>query len=171
MEVRGWIENAKESGFSMLSKTSGVVGAGVGYVKSSIGKASVFGSLESSSLYDEDKTDERHYFLIPDRRTEVGHSLYVLRCLPKDVPPINDLPKHRIFHLPNAHALPTVEHILLADARDSAESESESTTSLSNRIQDLADQIDKLDSKMFSCLLYTSPSPRDATLSRMPSSA
>ena len=25
--------------------------------------------------------------------------------------------------------------------------------------------------KMYSCLLYTSPSPRDATLSRMPSSA
>ena len=73
--------------------------------------------------------------------------------LPKDVPPINDLPKHRIFHLPNEHALPTVEHILLADARDSAESESDSTASLSNRIQDLADQIDKLDSKMFSGVL------------------
>ena len=28
-----------------------------------------------------------------------------------------------------------------------------------------------LDSKYNSCLLYTSPSPRDATLSRMPSSA
>ena len=27
------------------------------------------------------------------------------------------------------------------------------------------------DPKNFSCLLYTSPSPRDATLSRMPSSA
>ena len=27
------------------------------------------------------------------------------------------------------------------------------------------------DVKMFYCLLYTSPSPRDATLSRMPSSA
>ena len=27
------------------------------------------------------------------------------------------------------------------------------------------------DDEMFACLLYTSPSPRDATLSRMPSSA
>ena len=29
----------------------------------------------------------------------------------------------------------------------------------------------KLDSNLSTCLLYTSPSPRDATLSRMPSSA
>ena len=31
--------------------------------------------------------------------------------------------------------------------------------------------INKLEVKYSSCLLYTSPSPRDATLSRMPSSA
>ena len=29
----------------------------------------------------------------------------------------------------------------------------------------------EVDGKLYSCLLYTSPSPRDATLSRMPSSA
>ena len=32
-------------------------------------------------------------------------------------------------------------------------------------------QDDKTEEKLFVCLLYTSPSPRDATLSRMPSSA
>ncbi len=32
-------------------------------------------------------------------------------------------------------------------------------------------QQDLLDAYMTNCLLYTSPSPRDATLSRMPSSA
>ena len=32
-------------------------------------------------------------------------------------------------------------------------------------------QYDKLDEMVNGCLLYTSPSPRDATLSRMPSSA
>ena len=31
--------------------------------------------------------------------------------------------------------------------------------------------ITSLDSRLTNCLLYTSPSPRDATLSRMPSSA
>ena len=32
-------------------------------------------------------------------------------------------------------------------------------------------QTDMTEAEYFSCLLYTSPSPRDATLSRMPSSA
>ena len=31
--------------------------------------------------------------------------------------------------------------------------------------------LDKIENKLKTCLLYTSPSPRDATLSRMPSSA
>ena len=41
-------------------------------------------------------------------------------------------------------------------------------------LEDLAGQYSSLQSmgvEVFSCLLYTSPSPRDATLSRMPSSA
>ena len=33
------------------------------------------------------------------------------------------------------------------------------------------DEMDKLADLLKNCLLYTSPSPRDATLSRMPSSA
>jgi len=155
MEITKWINAAKETSFSVLSNTSGVVGAGVGYIQASIGRASIFGSLESSALYDENKTDERHYFLIPDRRNDTGYSLYVLRCLPQDVPPINDLPKRRVFHLPNEHALPTVKHILLDDARELvAQSQSnEATTALSDRIQDIADQIDKIEGRMFSGVL------------------
>ena len=40
-----------------------------------------------------------------------------------------------------------------------------------NSIEELSDTISKLEDQMYVCLLYTSPSPRDATLSRMPSSA
>ena len=52
-----------------------------------------------------------------------------------------------------------------------------------NRINSLGDQSPgcvwrystdsghSMDERIFDCLLYTSPSPRDATLSRMPSSA
>ena len=39
---------------------------------------------------------------------------------------------------------------------------------LQGRLDELSDKRDKLAND---CLLYTSPSPRDATLSRMPSSA
>ena len=37
--------------------------------------------------------------------------------------------------------------------------------------QDFADLSNLSESQLYGCLLYTSPSPRDATLSRMPSSA
>ena len=43
--------------------------------------------------------------------------------------------------------------------------------SIENVLDDLQGRLKQLDSKLYSCLLYTSPSPRDATLSRMPSSA
>ena len=42
---------------------------------------------------------------------------------------------------------------------------------LDEQNQDLRVFISDKNSKDFICLLYTSPSPRDATLSRMPSSA
>ena len=35
----------------------------------------------------------------------------------------------------------------------------------------IVENLDFFDQDVYSCLLYTSPSPRDATLSRMPSSA
>ena len=39
------------------------------------------------------------------------------------------------------------------------------------KLQFLYKYSDKVITKNYNCLLYTSPSPRDATLSRMPSSA
>ena len=39
------------------------------------------------------------------------------------------------------------------------------------KLQDLQFEVHTKDGTVFPCLLYTSPSPRDATLSRMPSSA
>ena len=40
-----------------------------------------------------------------------------------------------------------------------------------NRIYSDSDDVNKVQRNIRICLLYTSPSPRDATLSRMPSSA
>ena len=39
------------------------------------------------------------------------------------------------------------------------------------QVSRLENEIDQMNEKLEPCLLYTSPSPRDATLSRMPSSA
>ena len=40
-----------------------------------------------------------------------------------------------------------------------------------NHLKHMHEDIDKLGGKVDNCLLYTSPSPRDRTRSRMPSSA
>ena len=149
MDLSGWISQAKDLGFSALSRASDALGAGVGFVKATVGQTWLFGSTESSSSYDHERTDEKHYFLIPDRRLEVGYSLYVMRCLPHGVPPINDLPKHRFFHLPNENAMPTVEHILLADARDEVQRTANSDNSVGTRLNDIADHIDRIDGKVF----------------------
>jgi hypothetical protein len=153
MDISKWIGQAKDLGYSALSMASGAVGAGLGYVKTAIGSAWLFGSTETSSSYDHDRFDEKHYFLIPDRLSEVGYSLYVMRCLPEGVPPINDLPKRRLFHLPNKNALPTLEHILVSDAKKAAERESTTANSFGARLHEIADQIDRLDGKVFQGVL------------------
>ena len=45
------------------------------------------------------------------------------------------------------------------------------TTGIQKNIGDLLENLDKAMDKYNACLLYTSPSPRDGLLSRMPSSA
>ncbi|MEP3482455.1 MAG: hypothetical protein ABJZ55_24655 [Fuerstiella sp.] len=149
MNISKWIDQAKELSTSTLSQALDVFGSGVGYVTSTLSSAMVFGSTEESSDYDHQKVDEKHYFLIPDRRTESKYSLYVMRCLPEGVPPINDLPKKRLFHLPNESALPTVEDILLTDARTAAQQCSADSTAISVRLNGVADEIDRLDGKLF----------------------
>ncbi|MBM3963857.1 MAG: hypothetical protein FJ308_02145 [Planctomycetes bacterium] len=153
MDISKWINDAKNFGYAAVSQASEALGAGVGFIKTSVGRAWLLGSTETSFSYDRDRFDEKHYFLIPDRRSDVGYSLHVMRCLPGGVPPINDLPKRRLFHLPNAHAMPTLEHILLVDAREAVESESPPIDSLGGRLNEIADQIDRLDGKVFNGVL------------------
>lgn len=153
MNITKWISQAKDLGFSALAQTSGAVGAGAGYVQALVGRVWLFGSTETSSSYEHGLVDEKHYFLVPDRRSESGYSLYVMRCLPNGVPPLNDLPKRRLFHLPNEHALPTLQHILLADARETANNTTASPQSFGSRLKEIADQIDRLDGKVFNGVL------------------
>lgn len=149
MNISKWITQATELGTSTLSQAMQMLGSGVGYVTSTVGSVKLFGSNEESGRYDSEKVDEKHYFLIPDRRSESRYSLYVMRCLPEGVPPINDLPKKRLFHLPDESALPTVEQILLKDARATAEHQPVASTAVSVRLNGVADEIDQLDGKLF----------------------
>lgn len=149
MTIPNWLRQAQQLGFNAVSQATNIFGTGVRYAKASIGQTALFASTETSSSYDAQQVDEKHYFLVPDRRNEFRYSLYTMRCLPDGIPPINDLPKHRMFHLPNAHALPAIEHMLLTSARAEATMPAVTSDALGSRLNALADQIDKVDRKVF----------------------
>ncbi|MEM7477418.1 MAG: hypothetical protein AAF483_20735 [Planctomycetota bacterium] len=153
MDFSKLLAQATELGGGAWNQITSTVGAGVGYAQAAVGNLWVFGSTESSESYGDEKVDEKHYLLIPDRRSAEGYSLYVVRCLPEGVPPINDLPKRRLFHLPNEHALPTVEALLLDQAREKASADGPTKGSIGTRLNDLADQIDQLDGRIFGGVL------------------
>ena len=136
----------------VVGGVSDVVGAGIGFVGATVDGIKLFGSTETSSTYQHEKFDEKHYFLIPDLSSEYEYSLYIMRCLPDGVPPLNDLPKQRILHLPDQSAMPTVHAILKADARKSAK-RSQQDNAISNKIDEVVDAIDRIDGKAFQGVL------------------
>jgi hypothetical protein len=166
MGIKKWFGRAKGLGASTVSTVSktgnivggavggvgDVVGAGIGFVGSTIGGIKLFGSTENSSIYEHEKFDEKHYFLIPDLSSEYEYSLYIMRVLPDGVPPLNDLPKQRVLHLPDQSAMPTVHAILKADARETASRDPQDNV-ISSKIDEIVDAIDKIDEKAFQGVL------------------
>ncbi len=78
MDVRKWLQQTAEYGYNSVAGGLGIAGAGVGYVTELVGNLRLFGSTTTSST--DEKFDERHYFLVPDTRSEDGYSLVVTRC-------------------------------------------------------------------------------------------
>ena len=159
MKFGDLLQQAKDKSLLAFSQAAKVtqaatdaVSSGFGYAREKLGATWLFGSTEQSDEFI-DQVDEKHYFVVPYRLAESQYTLYSLRCLPTGVPPINDLPKRRVFHLPNEHATAMLEHLLLADARDQVETEQIKANAFGTRLVTLADEIDRLDSKMFNGVL------------------
>lgn len=151
MDFQSLLNSAKEtangavqSASQLLETATESFGSGLGYAQKSIANFRLFGSNEVV----ESDFDTKHYFLIPFKPAEHGYSLYSMRCLPDGVPPVNDLPKRRIFHLPNEHAAGMVE-VLLCDQAAKTVNDSSSVSLTGARLTDLADSIDQLDQKAF----------------------
>ncbi len=105
----------------------------------------ILASLERTKNNAPIKYDEKHYFVIPFKLSEVDISLHTMRCLPEGVPEINDLPKRRVFHFPNEHAEFQVRELLLQQGREMAIA---SLSGKKHSIEQLANDIDKLDKKL-----------------------
>ena len=147
------ISPALELGETLFGKVLGTLDDGVGVLKSTMGGIPFLGKTASSASYDHEKIDERHYFLVPDPSDPEKFSLCITRCLPDDVPPINDLPKRRLLHLPSEHALPMLEDIVLKEASDAIKAEEIEPGMLVRNLSGLLDEIDKVDDKAFQGLL------------------
>lgn len=85
-----------------FDKVTGTFETGFGVLQSTLGGIPFFGATATSKSYDHTKFDEKHYFLIPDTGSEDGYALYVMRSLPEGIPPINNLEKRRLLHLPGS---------------------------------------------------------------------
>ena len=136
-----------------FDKVTGTFDTGFGVLQSSLGGIPFFGATATSKLYDHTQFDEKHYFLIPDATSDDGYSLYVMRSLPAGVPPINDLEKRRLLHLPSEGALPMLEHIVIKDARERASADAVPNNFVSSNLDSLIDEIDKVDGKVFNGVL------------------
>ena len=105
----------------------------------------VFVSFERSKPVAGVEFDEKHYFVIPYRLSDVGVALHTMRCLPDGVPEINDLPKRRVFHFANEHAEILIRKILLQQSREIVESQG---ADKQHTLESLANDIDALDKKL-----------------------
>ncbi|MBL8892515.1 MAG: hypothetical protein JNL67_21240 [Planctomycetaceae bacterium] len=147
MDLTNLLKRATNLGYSSVSGGIQQAASGIHSVSQMVGGLFLFGSTTSAPA--DQKCDERHYFLIPDRRTADGYSLAILRSLPEGVPPINELPKRRIFHLPNEHSQAMLRDLLIKQTQSTELAKPNAHKSLADRTREIADYIDALDDRVF----------------------
>jgi len=140
-------------GEALFSKVTGKLDGGFGLLKSTLGGIPFFGKAATSKSYDHNQFDERHYFLVPEPDDPEIFSLCITRCLPEGVPPVNDLPKRRLLHLPSDQSLPQLEAVILKEASDAIKEAPKAPGYLASNLGALLDEIDKVDEKAFQGLL------------------
>lgn len=113
--------------------------------RETINELPILASLERTKNTAPIQYDEKHYFVVPYRLSEVGISLHTMRYLPDGVPELNALPKRRVFHFPNTHSEFQVRELLLEQGRAIA---AESSAGKIHTLEQLANDIDKLDKKL-----------------------
>ena len=133
---------------------SELLDSGLTIVSTRIGKLPFIASHEAVNTPNATRYDEKHYFLVPFRLSETGYTFYSMRVLPESVPPINNLPKRRIFHFPNEHGEQLMVAMLQAQVREEyTEVQRPQGDTLGNRLVDIANEIDKVDSKVTNGML------------------
>jgi len=142
--MKKYIDKGKRYLGTVTDRLSNEFSSGMDVIKGAVGELPVLISFERSS--DDDlEYDEKHYFIIPFKLSDVGFSLHTMRYLPESVPEVNDLPKRRVFHFPNEYYEGSLRQHMLDSARELVVEESGDHL---NTLEKLADDIDTLDNKL-----------------------
>jgi len=130
---------------SASAKISDDIASGFSIVKDKINGLPIWVSLERTDSDVHIDYDEKHYFVIPFKLSEHQFALHTMRCLPKGVPEVNNLPKRRVFHFPNEHAEHQLREYMLSSVGDIVRERSLETP---HSLESLANEIDALDKKL-----------------------
>jgi len=143
------MKNLINKGIAALKSTSGQfmdeLNKGVVLVTEKLNGLPIFMSLEHFGKQTPTSYDEKHYFVIPFELSEYKFALHTMRCLPKGVPEVNNLPKRRVFHFAHEHAEAGLRQYML---HSTDEIMREQAVGQTNTLQELANSIDELDRKL-----------------------
>ena len=143
--MKKYIAEGLKSVTSVKDKALTEASQAISLIKEKVNGIPFFSSAETSDRYGEEKFDERHYFIVPFKLNEHAIAIPTMRCLPDNVPEINDLPKRRIFHFANEYSEALVKKVLADNAKSLIE---ESHDRGDSSLIHLANEIDAMDKKL-----------------------
>ncbi|MEZ5301778.1 MAG: hypothetical protein R3F11_14170 [Verrucomicrobiales bacterium] len=132
------VERAKDAG----QLAADLASSGVKFLESNLASLRLFSSLSAMSSQEADR-DETHYLLVPFAAADPPFALFTKRVIPEGHGATNELPKARLFHLPDPAARQALDAILLRETAAKKRAEIASEADLASRLDSLAEQIDK----------------------------
>ncbi len=143
--MKRYLQKGIDAVSPLLDKAAEEVSINISSFKEMVNGLPVFASLEKSDRYQDAEYDEKHYFVIPYEISEYKFALHTMRCLPANVPEVNNLPKRRVFHFANEHAENALKSYMLESAKEVVQDKYQDTPST---LESLANDIDALDTKL-----------------------
>lgn len=141
--MRQVIDPVVKTAADLTAASKRIIEDGVKFFRGSLGKIPLFSSVIARNSDEVIERDETHYYLVPYRLSECGYALYTERVLPHGTGPENDLVKARVFHLPAKGTLSVMEALLSAQLKDKHRQQINDDTPLANRLDLIAEEIDK----------------------------
>jgi len=143
--MKDFLKKGLDSARTVVNKTTDDIESGLSTLKEMVNGLPIIVSNEKSEKYNDQPFDEKHYFVIPYALSDYGFALHTMRCLPDNVPDINNLPKRRVFHFPNEHSENMLKKYMLESAQAIIKERSKDQP---NTLESLADDIDSIGKKL-----------------------